>query len=78
MRAESPFEMNSSSLKIEFDRLAEELRVVAPPDDFWAATGQTYLVEMLERSAEICKGLERLPTDFVKSLDTIRKLKIGR
>ena len=64
-----PGTLDVSSLAREFERLANEMRVV-PPNDIHAATGHQFTVDMLDRAAVISRGLANLPD----ALDAIEKL----
>ena len=71
-----PGVLDARALSEEFDRLATALAVV-PPDDLHGATGHRYMVEMLDRAADITRGLSNLP-DVVSSLEEIGRARKRR
>lgn len=68
-RNPDPENLEAGVLADEFQRLADEFRVV-PPADLHARTGHTFTVEMLERAAVLARGLASMPSAF-KAIESL-------
>ena len=58
-----PENLEAGVLAGEFQRLADEFRVV-PPSDLHARTGHAFTIDMLERAATLTRGLASMPSAF--------------
>ena len=74
-RNPDPKTLDVKSLAREFERVANELRVV-PPDNIYAATGHRFTVEMLERAHAITRGLSNLP-DMINEIERLGRMRRG-
>ena len=71
-----PENLEIADLAVEYQRVANELRVT-PPENLFAASGQTHVIELLERASTLCTGLTSLPAAF-KQIERLGRLRGGR